>query len=78
MVIDSIKFNSDYLCFEGWEEIEFRNWMNDLLKFYLKTNDSKIPIIENIKINLILWNNWSGKTTIIYSIIRIIENKEKI
>lgn len=61
---NKIKYKRDYWIIKEWTEFQFWNneWFWNIIKYYLNNME-----FDNIKINLILWNNWWWKTTFLKS-----------
>lgn len=76
--IEKIVFPENYLPFEKWTEIKFKDWMNQLLKAYLEINKKDITFADRIKINVVLWHNWWGKSRLFEYIINKYEDKKWI
>ena len=66
--LEKIKFKEDFWPFKWETEIEFNDWMKDIIKFYLESKEGfdstkAEKVSERMKINVIVGENGSGKST---------------
>ena len=70
--IEKIEFNKDFPPFKGWDKffLDGEKQVQDLVKFYLKSQWKDESFADRIKINCVLGNNGGGKTTLLKWIFR--------
>jgi len=68
--------------FKEGTKICFNDWMKEILEFYFKNKDwfnkeKADSVVERMKINVIVWENGTGKSRLLGKIYQYIYNKEK-
>ena len=68
--------------FKEGTKICFNDWMKEILEFYFKNKDwfnkeKADSVVEKMKINVIVWENGTGKSRLLGKIYQYIYNKEK-